>query len=45
MKRANQTVLFTLLLQKIVKKSSLENKKVIEITLPNKSGNPESLQK
>ena len=41
----NETVLFTLLLRKIVEKSSEENLKVIKNIFPNKSGNPESLKK
>ena len=41
-KETNDTVLFTLLLQK---KSNKDNLKVMKNTLPNKSGNPESLKK
>ena len=38
-------VLFALPLPKIVKISSKDNLKMIKNTLPNKSGNPESLKK
>ena len=34
-----------MLLQKIVERSTYKNLKVIKNTLPNKSGNPESLKK
>ena len=43
-KETISTVLFTSFLQKIVKKSSSENSKVVKNTLLNKSENPESLK-
>ena len=44
-KETNETVLFTLLLQKIVEKSNKENLKVIKNALPSRSGNPKSFKK
>ena len=45
--KTNQTVLFTLLLRNTSSNQvrKIENLKVIENTLPDKSGNPESLKK